>query len=194
MPLLLQQERFCQEYMVDGNATAAYIRAGYKGRGATASVNSSRMLRNAKIAARLQELNAAKSHRLSDLGDRVMIELSKIAFANVPDSVEWVEEENEEEIQGRYRIKSLAELGEDIKASISEIRVNRYGATVRLYDKIRALEVIAKILGLTSDINIAIATLRKYGINVVQENGEWKIADTQYDGAADAGELEGTEE
>lgn len=47
-------ERFCHEYLKSGNATAAYVQAGYKSR--TAAVCSSRLLTNAKIQGRIAEI------------------------------------------------------------------------------------------------------------------------------------------
>lgn len=49
-----KQKRFAEEYLIDLNATAAYKRAGYAGKGKTAEVNASRLLGNAKVAAYVQ--------------------------------------------------------------------------------------------------------------------------------------------
>ena len=45
-----KQQRFVEEYLVDLNATAAYKRAGYVGKGNTAEVTASQLLRNPKVA------------------------------------------------------------------------------------------------------------------------------------------------
>jgi phage terminase small subunit len=44
-----KQKRFCDEYLIDLNATAAYKRAGYIAEGNSAEVNANRLLRNAKV-------------------------------------------------------------------------------------------------------------------------------------------------
>ncbi|MBM6824801.1 terminase small subunit [Veillonella magna] len=49
-----KQEKFCVEYLVDLNATQAAIRAGYSEK--TAEATASRLLRNVKVKARIQEL------------------------------------------------------------------------------------------------------------------------------------------
>ena len=49
-----KEERFCQEYIIDYNATKAAIRAGYKER--SAASQGSRLLKNAEVAARVREL------------------------------------------------------------------------------------------------------------------------------------------
>lgn len=48
-----KQQRFVDEYLLDLNATAAYKRAGYKGKGAAAC--SSRLLTNAKVSSAIEE-------------------------------------------------------------------------------------------------------------------------------------------
>lgn len=49
-----KQEMFCREYLIDLNATQAYIRAGYQRKGAEA--NSSRLIANDKVQARVAQL------------------------------------------------------------------------------------------------------------------------------------------
>jgi phage terminase small subunit len=62
--LLDQQRRFADEYLIDFNASAAYVRAGYKAKGAAAHAAAARLLANQKVQAYLQrrreELVAAK--------------------------------------------------------------------------------------------------------------------------------------
>ena len=65
-----KQRRFCEEYLIDLNATQAAIRAGYSEK--TASAASARMLRNVKIAAEISRLKAAKSERTQVTADMVI--------------------------------------------------------------------------------------------------------------------------
>ncbi|WP_298861556.1 terminase small subunit [uncultured Sulfitobacter sp.] len=52
------QRAFCQQYMITGNATEAYIRAGYAcGKRETAACEGSKLLRKPKIAAHIAELS-----------------------------------------------------------------------------------------------------------------------------------------
>ena len=50
-----KQKRFCDEYLIDLNATRAYKRAGYKGVGNSAEVAASQLLRNIQVAKYLKE-------------------------------------------------------------------------------------------------------------------------------------------
>lgn len=137
-----RQELFITEFLKHGNATRAYIRAGYSPRGAQTS--ASRLLRRPRIRAAV----AARRRRLSKALDvsvqRVMREYAKIAFANVADFVS-VEED------GRLRIdlekSSLAQ-----QAGIVELRVRNQSkqeqeVVVKL-DKLRALDSLALQLGM----------------------------------------------
>ncbi|MBG9450419.1 hypothetical protein ABE67_14055 [Cytobacillus firmus] len=47
--LNIKQRKFADYYIETGNATESYVRAGYQAAGNAAEVNSSRLLRNAKV-------------------------------------------------------------------------------------------------------------------------------------------------
>ena len=48
--LPLKQKRFVEEYVIERNATAIYIRADYNSDGVAASVCASKLLNNAKVS------------------------------------------------------------------------------------------------------------------------------------------------
>lgn len=57
MALPVKQEKFCLEYAKSGNQRQAYFKAGYKCKtDEAADANASRLLRNARVQARLAEL------------------------------------------------------------------------------------------------------------------------------------------
>lgn len=175
MTLNSKQEAFCQHYILLGNGSYAYTLA-YGAKGRSAEANAARLLRNDKVLARLSELQAQKSREFAFLGERIINELSAIAFADGLSVLEWVATG---EGQGQYQMKSPEQMHPTIRSAIAEVRQTRFGVTVKLGDKIAALGHLARILGLNSDLNIALATLRKYGINLVAENGQWKLIDNQ---------------
>jgi phage terminase small subunit len=79
------QDRFCQEYLVDLNATRAYLTAYPKVKRTTASANGSRLLANAKVAARVQQLQLARCARLGITADDVVRELAAVGMSDVED-------------------------------------------------------------------------------------------------------------
>jgi len=77
-----KQEMFVKEYLVDLNATQAYLRAGYKVSENVAAVNGKRMLSNAKIDAAVQEAIKKRSDRTEIKADDVLRYWHDIATAD----------------------------------------------------------------------------------------------------------------
>lgn len=77
------QERFCQEYLLDLNATRAYLAAYPKAKRTTAAANGSRLLGHAKVATRVQQLQSARSKRLEISADDVVRELAAVGMSDV---------------------------------------------------------------------------------------------------------------
>jgi phage terminase small subunit len=71
-----KHERFCQEFVVDLNATQAYIRAGYSENGAAQSAAT--LLRNPKISARIAEIQARIMQRLEITQETVVRDIADI--------------------------------------------------------------------------------------------------------------------
>lgn len=65
-----KQEAFCLEYLVDLNGTQAAIRAGYSKK--TAEAAGSRLLRNVKVTARIQQLRNEQQKRVEVTADYVL--------------------------------------------------------------------------------------------------------------------------
>jgi phage terminase small subunit len=75
-----KQKRFCAEYLVDLNATAAYKRAGYAGQGNTAEVNASKLLRTAKVCTEIAAQQKRLQEKTGITQERVLAEYAKLAF------------------------------------------------------------------------------------------------------------------
>ena len=76
-----RQAQFCEEYLVDLNGTQAAIRAGYAAR--SAAVTACTLLRDAKIQARIAELQQARAERTQMDQDRVLLELAALSFSDI---------------------------------------------------------------------------------------------------------------
>lgn len=72
-----KQQRFVEEYLVDMNGTAAYIRAGYTATGNAAAVNAARLLTNAHIASAVQAARAELSVRTQRTVAEVMEDIRR---------------------------------------------------------------------------------------------------------------------
>jgi phage terminase small subunit len=71
-----RQRMFCKEYMIDLNATAAYIRAGYSPNGA--KVSASNLLTNTNVIDCLNELMTERSIRTQINADYVLTNIKEI--------------------------------------------------------------------------------------------------------------------
>lgn len=147
-----KQALFVKEYMRDFNATQAYIRAGYSLKGAEAS--ASRLLANAKVRARVDIEMAKASARTSVTPDRVIRELARIAFVNPACVIDFDTGEvsgfaSEDDLAAVSGVKvKITPLGEGEKMVERE---------VKLHDKQKALEALAKNLGmLTGDLPLTL--------------------------------------
>lgn len=76
-PLTPSQERFCQEYLVDLNATRAYKTAYPKVTENSANACGSRMLATAKVVARIRVLQEKRAQRVEVTQDWVLERLMR---------------------------------------------------------------------------------------------------------------------
>mgnify|MGYP001282556983 FL=1 len=140
-----KQKRFCEEYLVDLNATQAAIRAGYSPD--TAYSIGAENLKKPEIRARIDKAMAERSKRTGVNAERVLRELAKIAFVNAPDVIDL------------DKAVVLDSATPDDTAAISGVKVKRSitdsGETIereiKLADKIKALELLGKHLGMFTD-------------------------------------------
>lgn len=132
-----RQQRFVQEYLVDLNATQAAIRAGYSSR--TAQEQSSRLLSNAMVAEAVARGKAERSTRLGITADRVLTELAAVAFARMPDYVEWG-------TGSQMNIKHSDELTDHQAAAVSQVTESeKYIKTIGEYEQLMSRERSIKL-------------------------------------------------
>lgn len=138
-----KQERFCQEYMKDLNATQAAIRAGYSEK--TADPQGPRLLGKVRIKERIAELQEKLQKKTDITVERVLNELSYIAFSRPTDIADWDGDS--------LMLKDSDELPENAVASISEIscRTTEKGSKIvsaKTHSKIQALSMLMDHLGM----------------------------------------------
>ena len=142
-----KQRVFVAEYLTDFNATAAYRRAGYTARGNSAEVNASRLLRNAKVAATIDEAIEERLKALGVTSYRVLEELSRLGFSDLRDYVEWGPD--------GVRLKESADLTDEAAAAVAQVSQtpSQYGDSLKfkLHDKKGSLELLGKHLKLFTD-------------------------------------------
>lgn len=134
-----KQKRFVQEYLVDLNATAAARRAGYSEK--SASRIAVELLNKNQVSAEIQKQQIKRQKRVEITQDKVLEELAAIAFANGADFATVNQ-------NGIVRITPTAALPDEKRKAIASIKEGQYGAEVRVHDKVKALELLGKHLGL----------------------------------------------
>lgn len=136
-----KQARFCEEYMIDLNATQAAIRAGYSPK--TANEQAARLLANVN---RIAQLQAEQSRRTGVSADRVVRELAKVAFVNAGDLID-------------ARTASLkSDAAPDDLAAVQSVKVKTFGEDgleqeVKLADKLKALDLLGRHLGMFNGVS-----------------------------------------
>ena len=140
-----KQQRFVDEYLIDLNATQAAVRAGYSVK--TAKEQGSQNLTKLNGQQAISEKMAERSKRTGVNQDRIVLELAKIAFVNAADVIDSED----------ATIKKGATT--DDTAAIQSVKVKviptKEGEGVereiRLNDKLKALELLGKHLGMWND-------------------------------------------
>lgn len=139
--LTAKQQRFCDEYLIDLNATQAAIRAGYSPK--TAEQTASRLLTIVKVSDEIAREMAERSKRTGINQDRVAQELAKLAFVNIADVVDL----DSATVKGTATREDLACI-QSVKIKPSEFGTER---EIKLYDKKASLELLGKHLGMFKD-------------------------------------------
>ncbi|OZI09596.1 hypothetical protein BWI93_03165 [Siphonobacter sp. BAB-5385] len=142
-----KQKRFCDEYLIDLNGTQAAIRAGYSLR--TANEQAAQLLQRPHIKAYIEERKSQLNQQLENKylinKERVLLEYARIAFADL----RCYFNEN-------GSLKEVVDLTEDEAAALASSETEEMkemgipiGETkkIKLWDKLRALEGIRKVMG-----------------------------------------------
>lgn len=151
------QKRFCDEYLIDLNATRAY-KVAYKNckSDLTARTNGSKLLTNTNIQNYISEKQKEIEKRTEVTQDMVIQELANIAFLDIrklyneSGGLKNIQDIDEETVRAISSLETLEEYD-----GYGENR-EQIGNTqkVKLLDKTKALELLGKHLGMFSDVNV----------------------------------------
>lgn len=139
-----KQKRFVAEYLVDLNATQAAIRAGYSPK--TANRIGSQNLSKVDVQAEIEKRRATLRNKLEITQEKVLEELAAIAFANGADFATVNQ-------NGIVRITPTSELPDEKRKAVASIKEGQWGTEVKVHDKVKALELLAKHLGMFDSKN-----------------------------------------
>ncbi len=169
-----KQEIFVREYLKDFNGTRAYKEAYKCKDNKVAQTGAWRMLRKVEIQKEIQKQSSKQLEKVEvDIND-ILRELKAIAFTdrtklsqNVRNRILEYNEDGTEKVyyEDNVLFTPTAELDEETKKVIAGYKKTVSGFAIETYDKMKALELLGKYLGIftdkieadiTSDINITI--------------------------------------
>lgn len=144
-----KQALFVAEYLIDGNATRAARTAGYSAK--TANRTASENLSKPDIAAAIATAQAKRLDKVGITAERVLREMGRLAFSDVTRL-----------FQPDGSLKPLHELSAEDSACIASLEVVKKNAEagdghtdkvhkIRVWDKSKNLELLAKHLGMFVD-------------------------------------------
>ncbi|WP_017814457.1 terminase small subunit [Paenibacillus shenyangensis] len=192
--LTTKQRMFILEYLRDFNATRAAIAAGYSRR--SAHVTGWDNLRNPKIK---QEIDKVKDDLVDGLGlsvQRIVMEYMKIAFADITDYVAFGRQEvpvmgmfgpvklNGQVLMEEVNYVEFKESDEIDGTVVSQVKMGKDGASIKLYDKMAALKQLEKYTTFLTDTQKV--QLEKARLEVAKLRGEDLTDEDNDDGFMEA--------
>jgi len=143
-----KQKAFCEEYLVDLNATAAAKRAGYAEKNARTTAQT--LLVTPKVVDEINRLMKARSERTQITADRVITEVARLGFSDV-----------RKLFDPNGALLPVDKWPEDLAAAVASVEVDElfegygenriqvgYTKKVKLWDKGKALEMLGRHLKL----------------------------------------------
>lgn len=143
-----KQRLFCAEYLVDLNATAAAIRAGYSTK--TARSIAQELLVKPEVIAKVQVLMDERSKRTEVTADRVITEVARLGFADL-----------RKLFNAQGGLLPVNDWPDEVAAAVASVEVDElfegfgenrhqigYTKKVKLWDKGKALELLGRHLKL----------------------------------------------
>ena len=148
MALTEKRKLFADEYLIDLNASRAYQSAYPRVKNSdVAAAAASRLLKDADVAEYINKRMQERSERTEITQDWVLQELRKIASVNGSDFAKVVLGPEGAEVE----LIPTDELSEDKKSAIASIKQGKYGISVESYDRVKALELLGRHLGMFKD-------------------------------------------
>lgn len=137
-----KQKRFVAEYLVDLNATQAAIRAGYSWKSAARIAVD--LLNKTQVSEAIQKAMRDREARTEITQDKVLEELARVAFANGADFARVIVKNGCQTVE----LVNTDDVPPEKRSAIAGIKKGKYGIEVSSYDKVKALELLGKHLGL----------------------------------------------
>ena len=148
MALTEKKRIFVDEFLVDLNATRAYKAAYPRVKSDdVAAAAASRLKKEPEVAAYIEKRMNDRQKRTEITQDWVLEELRGIASVNGSDFARVVVKDGYPDVE----LVPTDELSEEKRTAISAIKQGKYGISIESYDKVKALELLGRHLGMWND-------------------------------------------
>ena len=139
---------FVDEFLIDLNATRAYKAAYPKVKNDdVAAAAASRLKKEPEVAAYIEKRMKDRQKRTEITQDWVLEELRRIADVNGSDFAKVVIKDGYPDVE----LIPTDELSKEKRSAISAIKQGKYGISIESYDKVKALELLGRHLGMWND-------------------------------------------
>lgn len=174
-----KQLRFCRYYVHSLNATSAYKKA-YKSSYDVAMTNGSRLLRNAKVQDYITELKRERLEQEQLDKTDVLRKYKAIAFADMTDYADFgtvtenvldpmgeiVRDKEGNPLTYERSFVHLNNADEVDGSLITEVKRGKDGVSVKLADKMKALEFLAKYTDLLNERELRLLKVERERVNI----------------------------
>lgn len=148
--LTIKQEKFCDKYLECGNASQAYRYAFSCEKMKTETINNKAymLLIKGEIRARVDELKKQLQSKSEITKEKLLSEYTKIGFSSIAHLHNtWIDRKAFQELTDDQKaaIKSISTRTRRVMADTLPIEIEE--VKIELYDKLRALDSIVKMLG-----------------------------------------------
>lgn len=154
-----KQAEFCNQYLIDFNATQAAIRAGYSQK--RASELGYQLLHKTTVQSQITKLQGKSREKAEITKQEVLSELAAILRANIKDYMTF---------DGKtIKFKSFDELTETQLKAIEGIKQTKNGIELKLHGKSWSIDRVCKILGFDSpqDMNVMLEAMDEGTIDMI---------------------------
>ena len=134
-----RQQRFVEEFLVDCNARAAARRAGYH------PDYADKLMSLGPVKEAVDQMLENRRKRLEVTVQSVVEEIRHIAFSSMKDFLIFEKGQNGALFA---TTKPIDQIPQELLPAISEIKNTPHGVQVKLANKTKALELLAKYLGM----------------------------------------------
>lgn len=153
MPVLenRKHEIFAQEMAKPGSSTIPSLtKAGYAPHPAAAT----RLLKNVNISARIAEIQNRGAERAAASVERIVEEIERLSFSDLTEAIDIR--------RNKIYLKDIKKLPKEVRAAIASLKQTKEGIEVKFYNKIAALDMLAKHRGMfreNIDLHVTVSLL-----------------------------------